>query len=252
VNIITVNSPGKEGEDLKNQDSVHTERADNMLYAIVCDGVTSSAYSEEGARYAAQHVVQLFTSDGLESVVRELESMRLSLSKKPILFPPGASEAMKLVYEEVIKDKRKNAYQTTFMSVKIEPPNTITALGCGDSACFIFEPSGKLLHTNLAVKREKDPLPFSSVPTLVIPDSFKIGTKAFFHFEGQFKQPIEILVCSDGFYGAFSSFEEIFQWLKKNKSSLTNDTQKSSAMESLHTKLNHDKGDDDISLIWLF
>ena len=248
MKIIKVNSPGKEADELKNQDRLHTEIIENTLYAIVCDGVNSSSYSEQGAQFAAENVKKLFQDDGIKWVVDKLENMRTELYNKPVLFPNGTIDAIKKIIEEVMQEKRKSAFQTTFIAVKAEESKQVSAVGCGDSALFIFEPTGKLLHTNIDVKNDLIHHTMSS--TMVIPDCFVSASEALFRYESNLADDAEILLCSDGFYECFDSVHDIVKWLYENQSALTaEDNQK--LMETLHDKLNNKKGDDDISFIWL-
>jgi serine/threonine protein phosphatase PrpC len=248
VKIIAINSPGSEADELKNQDRLHTETVENTLYAIVCDGVSSSSYSEQGAQFAAENVMKLFQDGGIKLVVDKLENMRTELYNKPVLFSRGTTDATKKIIEEVMQEKRKSAFQTTFIAVKAEESKQVSAVGCGDSAMFIFEPTGKLLHTNIDVKNDLIHHTMSS--TMVIPDCFVSEAESLFRYETNLANDAEILLCSDGFYECFDSVHEIVQWLKNNQSTLAADDNQP-LMETLHDKLNSKKGDDDISFIWL-
>jgi hypothetical protein len=84
--------------------------------------------------------------------------------------------------------------------------------------------------------------------TLVLPDHFYSG--AFECFQDTFPHRTHFLLCSDGFYGAFSDWPHLYQWLHDNASLLQQDDRRTDLLQQLHTQLNDRKGDDDISFVW--
>ncbi len=85
--------------------------------------------------------------------------------------------------------------------------------------------------------------------TLVLPDHFYAG--AFDCFTDTFPEQTQFLLCSDGFYGAFSEWGQIHRWLDDNVNALDQKDQRQMLLEELHAQLRATKGDDDISFIWL-
>ena len=59
------------------------------------------------------------------------------------------------------------------------------------------------------------------------------------------------ILASDGFYGAFDSPGELWQWLVRNRSRLSDYGSREQALEELHDRLRGRDGDDDISFIWV-
>lgn len=256
---VCVLSPGKEDEELKDQDRIclTTRQEDSALlqFAAVCDGITTSPYAAEAAAYATGHVELLLHPDGLKQVVDELRKMRAMLAVKPIELGEYQSDILKNIFVDIVRTKQQRSHQTTFISVRLahRPDQLlITAAGCGDSALFIFKDSGELLYSNLNVTSASDPFKHDSPLTEVLPDSFD-ESKSNVLFEDQPYAPdVHVLLCSDGFYDAFKNFGEMFDWLRHHQAELSDaETDNELLMEEIHTRLKETKGDDDISFIWL-
>jgi len=115
----------------------------------------------------------------------------------------------------------------------------------------------RILSYSSAVKRlfgPKEPI-INSVcggvgsTTLVLPDHFYTG--AYESYRDSFPRHTHFLLCSDGFYGAFSNWSELCQWLKENAAALDRKGVREVILKQLHERLNARKGDDDISFIWV-
>jgi serine/threonine protein phosphatase PrpC len=85
--------------------------------------------------------------------------------------------------------------------------------------------------------------------TLVLPDHFYTG--AYECYRDSFPRQTNFLLCSDGLYGAFSNWAELYEWLRLNAAALNSEVTRQTLLEQLHERLNSSKGDDDISLIWV-
>lgn len=59
------------------------------------------------------------------------------------------------------------------------------------------------------------------------------------------------ILASDGFYGAFDSPSEQWQWLVCNRKRLSDHGSREQALQELHARLRGRDGDDDISFIWM-
>ena len=85
--------------------------------------------------------------------------------------------------------------------------------------------------------------------TLVLPDHFYTG--AYECYRDSVPRHAHFLLCSDGFYGAFSGWPELYEWLRENAAALNSTGVREVILEQLHERLNARKGDDDISFIWV-
>jgi len=85
--------------------------------------------------------------------------------------------------------------------------------------------------------------------TAVLPDHFY--SKAFDSFQDTFPCGTQFILASDGFYGAFSNWAAMWQWLKRNKQGLKSQGTQQAILSRLHHQLHAKSGDDDISFIWI-
>lgn len=67
---------------------------------------------------------------------------------------------------------------------------------------------------------------------------------------GSFRQLTDRWDC-DGFYGAFSNWPDLYEWLREHAAALNSTGVREAILEQLHKRLNAKKGDDDISFIWV-
>jgi serine/threonine protein phosphatase PrpC len=85
--------------------------------------------------------------------------------------------------------------------------------------------------------------------TMVLPDHFYCGN--FDCFKDRFPAGTNFILCSDGFYGSFSDWQQLWAWLQENAKGLVEDNKRKAILEQLHVTLNAKGGDDDISFIWV-
>jgi serine/threonine protein phosphatase PrpC len=85
--------------------------------------------------------------------------------------------------------------------------------------------------------------------TMVLPDHYYCG--GFDLFRDRFPLRTNFILCSDGFYSSFSSWEQLWSWLQSNASGLADDKERDGILERLHHQLHARVGDDDISFIWV-
>jgi serine/threonine protein phosphatase PrpC len=261
---ITVLSPGKDDDELKDQDRimlVETAACDQSVcqFAIVCDGTTTSPYAADAAKFVAENVKELFDPGGLQTVVDSLNGKRADLLAKPVKTQENHSASIRSLWEEIIRKKYQSSYQTTFVAVcrkrNGDLPDgeiAVKALACGDSGIFIFRENGELVNNNLDLQDEVDPFKHVSQLTAVVPDSYEDEIRhVLFEFTPYPENDTHILICSDGFYDAFTNFKEIHDWLKLCETDLEDPVRQEQHLRRLHTGLNQRKGDDDISFIWL-
>lgn len=260
---IKVLSPGKDDDEVKDQDRIMlveggAREQSECQFAIVCDGTTTSPYAAEAAKLVTDQVTELFQPGGLQRVVDSLKAKRADLLTKPLKIPEDHSASIRALWEEIIRKKYQCSFQTTFVAICCkrngdlpEGEIAIKALGCGDSAIFVFRENGELVNNNLGLQDEVDPFKHLSPFTAVLPDSYEdeIG-HVLFEFK-TYPDDTHILICSDGFYDGFTNFKEICDWLKLRETDLEDETRQEQHLLELHAGLNQKKGDDDISLIWL-
>lgn len=260
---ISVVSPGEEDEEKKDQDRVFsTEFSDsakaNCQVAIVCDGTTTSPYSAAAAEEVAGRVQSLFQEDGLLRTAEILKQRRLALLERPLKLEDGQSAMLRNMFEEIVKQKYQNSYQTTAIAVCLkraatEPAATvcIKAVGCGDSALFIFSENGELLYNNVNLADALDRFKHSSPLTAVLPDSYDEETKNVLFDFTPYPEDVHVLLCSDGLYDGFANFKEVSEWLQEHRPELKEFGGDAKCLSDLHGRLAQTKGDDDISFIWL-
>lgn len=86
--------------------------------------------------------------------------------------------------------------------------------------------------------------------TFVLPDHFYCGHCDF--IQERFPLDTHFVLASDGFYGAFTNSNQMWQWLQKNKRDLKNEPTRQEHLQELHTRLKKTAGDDDISFVWAY
>jgi serine/threonine protein phosphatase PrpC len=256
---LVIVSPGADDSEFKDQDRARIcpPEANSVarLFAIVCDGLTQSPNAVEAANHVSKNVERLYGPNGVREIANELIEMRVGLLGNPINLDESQPPVLRDLFREIIEAKRRQSYQTTFISVCIErcdssAPGRMTrlrVLGCGDSAVFVFNGAGDLLYTNLDLASESDVIQHGSSVTAALPDSCMDIVPDFIEFD---EEP-SVLLCSDGFYDSFTTFHEIHRWLTKNHSQFM-EARWEELLQELHLRLRMSKGDDDISFVWLF
>jgi serine/threonine protein phosphatase PrpC len=118
----------------------------------------------------------------------------------------------------------------------------LEAMWCGDSAILVFDHTGGLLFSNLALDDATSPFNHPSAFTEVLPDHYR-GEEIL--YAGDIQMGAHVVLCSDGLYDAFQDAAALFRWL------LENDGRFEAALHDVHTELDRHRGDDDISFVWL-
>jgi serine/threonine protein phosphatase PrpC len=256
-------SPGREDGDEKNQDRLAlSEGGDGAgaacQFAIVCDGTSTSPFSAEAAEHVSRQVDTLFEEGGLRRAVEALREMRLELVAKPVKLEEGYSELLRSMYEEIVREKYRSSYQTTFVAVRIARAEggsagkvSVKALGCGDSALFIFREGGELLFNNVNLGDDLDGFKHGSPITAALPDSYDEEETRHALVSDEYPEDVHLLLCSDGFYDGFTNFKEVREWLNEHRAELSEEGSGAGCLAELHRNLERKKGDDDISFIWL-
>jgi len=85
--------------------------------------------------------------------------------------------------------------------------------------------------------------------TAALPDAYAANQYRIIH--ERFPQNTHFLLCSDGFYRAFSTPAQMWHWLTDHRRQLTVRALKKNLLDDLHRHLDQSCGDDDISFIWL-
>lgn len=85
--------------------------------------------------------------------------------------------------------------------------------------------------------------------TAALPDAYSANQYDVFH--ERFPDNTHFLLCSDGFYRAFVTPAEMWQWLMDHHHQLTIRKHKIRLIDDLHRRLDQGCGDDDISFVWV-
>lgn len=86
--------------------------------------------------------------------------------------------------------------------------------------------------------------------THVLPDHFFRGQ--WVYRQEHFPLDTNFILASDGFYEAFQSAQDLWEWLRRAKIDLRKPNTREARLQSLHQRLSEHTGDDDISFVWLF
>jgi hypothetical protein len=86
--------------------------------------------------------------------------------------------------------------------------------------------------------------------TLVLPDHYHSGLCNC--TQDRFPCGTHFVLCSDGFYGAFATADELWQWLQEYRQLSQDEQGQQAKLQSLHARLHEKSGDDDISFVWMF
>jgi Protein phosphatase 2C len=236
-------SPCGTGE--KDQDRVRVCHIGSSVFAAVCDGATQSIHSAEAAEILCSNPGELWDDGALGRRVEILRKRRDELMASE-LSQPVDETFLSRTFADIVRDKQRHAFQTTLVAVRVTPRADggmlLEAKTYGDSALLVFDRLGHLVRSNLKIKDESSPFGHVSSLTEVLPD----------HFCGEEPNVIEpisedahIVLCSDGFYDAFPNPSSLFRWL------LLNGSRPRLALGELHAQLDRNRGDDDISFVWL-
>ena len=151
---ITIVSPMFSNGEFKNQDRVRWFGPDQI--ACVCDGVTSSPYSGNGAEYVTIAMPSVFSGDiitRLEMVADILMKYRIeACAETPVISDGKYSPNMQKMLLDIIRQKNTSSFQTTVIAARFscnESYVTADIIKCGDSAFFAFSENGLLLSSSL-------------------------------------------------------------------------------------------------------
>lgn len=93
------------------------------------------------------------------------------------------------------------------------------------------------------------PVPDRTNVTCVLPDHR--GEKYWTYFQENLPAEAQVVVASDGFTNSFSSSGDAWRWLKQNESALASPEKRVGVLQELHAQLHGQRGDDDISFVWV-
>jgi serine/threonine protein phosphatase PrpC len=211
------------------------------------------------AEYVSGQVHTLFQEGGLQRTAAALQEMRTALLEKPLKIDEAHSAMLRNMLEEIARQKFQSSYQTTFVAVCLKRGETnpegmicVKAIGCGDSALFIFREDGELLYNNMNLNGELEQFKHGSAFTLVLPDSLDTEAKNVLVDFQEYPEDVHLLLCSDGLYDSFTNFREIREWLRAHRAELLDSELSGRCLSERHHELSQGKGDDDISFIWLY
>jgi hypothetical protein len=230
----------------KNQDRVDVRDTKSAWFASVCDGATQSMRSVEAAEIICSNPAELWVDGILSERVERVRSLRQELITSEPPGPVDETSFLSRAFAEIVREKRKQAFQTTLVSARITPfapgKMLLEAKTCGDSALLVFDWRGRLLFSSPHVEDESSPFGHVSPVTEVLPDHFRGEAP---NCTAEIDADAHIILCSDGFYDAFPNPGALFRWL------LLNGADPESALDELHMQLDCHHGDDDISFVWL-
>lgn len=258
---VRVVSPGREEEDEKNQDRVSfAESPDGAgwLFAVVCDGTTTSPFAADAAEYVALRGAALFEEGGVGLAAEGLRELRRELLARPVVLDGEHSELLRGMLEEIVRQKYQSAYQTTFVAVRLGREGvgagqvSVSAIGCGDSALFVFDAEGALRFNSLGLEGALAPFRHTSPLTPVLPDSYDDAAGHVILERELYSEDVNLLLCTDGFYDGFENFKEMHGWLEGHRAELEDEAARAACLAELHRNLERKKGDDDISFVWLY
>lgn len=234
----------------KNQDRANVIIDGDVLIAAVCDGVTQSMHGGDAAEIVCSHADSLWDpAGGLASVVEKLRACRAALSTG--VDDGGTDDSfLSRAFAVMRAEARLTSYQTTLVTARVTRRKDhvieVESITCGDSALFVFDFAGRLLHSN----RDLDGVDWGfghlSNRTSVLPDHF--GSERVVVWN-DVPPTAHIVLCSDGFYDVFDAPSSLFRWLLLYSANLIGGDDRD--FNELHRRLDVRLGDDDMSLIWL-
>jgi hypothetical protein len=180
-NALTVISPLFDGTDMKDQDRARWHEPGQV--GAVCDGVSSSLNSREGAQMVNDFIPSVFNGDVQERLGMVCDMMlnkRADFKPERITVPAGTTAGMAKMLRRVIGQKAEKSFQTTLVAVRLIQEDEMVAaeiLKCGDSAIFAFTPEGNLLSSSLRFTASGDNDTAESI-------QFSPGDQMLVRFEG--------------------------------------------------------------------
>jgi serine/threonine protein phosphatase PrpC len=237
--------------ETKDQDRVALVPHGDGWVAALCDGTAQSMHSAAAATIATADPVSLWSEHGVSDVVAQLRERRATLIADAAEEEPDPTSFLKRAFAQILRDARQSAFQTTFVTVRVTSPSEhrilVEAKTVGDSAILVFDGEGRLQLSNLPIQDSESGFGHTSPITEVLPDHFRSDDVTL---SEELDPDVHIVLCSDGFYDAFATPRELFQWLITHKDDF-NSEQGQKLVDALHERLDAGTGDDDLSFIWL-
>jgi len=128
--------------------------------AGLADGVSNSPNSKDAATIMTEYCPTLYVGDPekkLRAVCDLLELKRQERMASEIKVPSHIPEHMKELLVEASRQKLAESYQTTFVSVKLEPDNETVktkTFRCGDSILSVFSSDGKFIASSPPISKQ--------------------------------------------------------------------------------------------------
>ena len=119
LQVLKVVSPAFAAGEAKNQDRAEWFSSQNV--ATVCDGVSTSPYSQKAAELVSILSPELHDKDpdsGIRCIARALINCRQLAREKGLLINNGYPKAMQAYLREVGNDSLNHSYQTTIVTAK--------------------------------------------------------------------------------------------------------------------------------------
>lgn len=241
-------SPCKKEE--KNQDRACRVRQEDWWIGVVCDGTTQSMYSDQAAEIATCDPFALWTENGVSDIAVALNLRRAQLIASAKEEEPEPASFFRSAMIQFVRDARERSFQTTLVTARVTPIESgrflVEAKAVGDSALLIFDGEGHLLGSNLPNTDGDSGFGHLSSITQVLPDHFTTDELVL---RREVDSGTHVVLCSDGFYDAFGTPGELFDWLVVHEDDFR--SQRDGPIEELHERLDRRIGDDDVSFLWL-
>jgi hypothetical protein len=235
----------------KDQDRAKLVRQENGWVGVLCDGTTQSMHSADAAEIATLNPSALWTENGVADVVALLNQRRESLIAEAKDEEPYPASFLRSTMVKFMRDARERSFQTTLVTARVMPADdgrfVIEAKTVGDSALLIFDSGGQLLCSNPPIADRDAGFGHLSSITQVLPDHF---TTDEITIRKDVDSGTHVVLCSDGFYDAFRTPGELFDWLLEHEDDFRTERAKE-VIGELHGRLDRRIGDDDVSFLWL-
>lgn len=239
----------------KNHDRIATIAKGDRCFAVVCDGTSTSMGAAAAAAIVTRDPIALWSDGGLAAAVGELWRRRQRLIEDESTIEVDTSSFISRTMAEIREKARQRSFQTTFVAARVTSSAAadrvhVAVQHRGDSAALIFDHRGALLWSNLPIPENGVGFGRVGSATDVLPDHY--DPAASLSFDQELACETHVILCSDGFYGAFSDAGALLQWLVSHVNDLDDPQHSEAAAEELHQRLDQGNGDDDLSVIWLW
>ena len=235
----------------KNQDRARFVRQDNGWIGVLCDGTTQSMNSADAAEIATRDPLALWTESGVSDIAALLNQRRECLIAEAKEEEQDSASFLRSTMVRFMRDARARSFQTTLVTARVMPADggrfVVEAKTVGDSALLIFDGGGQLLRSKPPIADRDSGFGHLSSITQVLPDHF---TTDEISVREDVDSGTHVVLCSDGFYDAFRTPGELFDWLLEHEGHFRTDQAKV-VIGELHERLDKRVGDDDVSFIWL-